>query len=390
LSNLIATRFDKSQLRFLIKTATPVVLRAHIETPVQTSFGTMTDRPALFLLLEDTHGNIGIGEVWCNFPACGAEHRARLLDTVILPNLLDREFTDPGQCFHALDHHFRRLAIQTGEVGPLAQCLAGIDIALWDLVARRMNVPLYQLFGATDPSIAVYASGINPTGATETFLRCRAQGYNAFKLKIGFGDNVDFANLESICAQLHSDEKLMVDANQAWELDQAITQAGKLADYPIQWLEEPMMADAPAEHWDTLVQVCPIPLAGGENLATANDFSRANQSNWLGIMQPDVCKWGGFSGVLPVARQTIASGKRYCPHFLGGGVGLAASAHLLAATGGDGLLEIDCNPNPLRENLFKLTVQSGAIQLGSEPGLGIDQSELSRLRNSNEFSKGNS
>ena len=105
----------------------------------------MSDRPAVYLLLEDAQGNTGVGEIWCNFPSCGAEHRARLLNTAILPAIIAKTFSDPQQCFNQLQTQFQRLAIQTGEFGPLAQSIAGIDIALWDLIATRMDVPLYKL-----------------------------------------------------------------------------------------------------------------------------------------------------------------------------------------------------------------------------------------------------
>ena len=380
MAELVAEKYISSNLSFVIEKATSIVLRSPIETPVQTSFGTMTDRPAVYLILEDTQGNQGIGEIWCNFPGCGAEHRARLLDSAILPVLIGHEFSSPEHCYNVLEQQFKRLAIQSGEFGPVAQCIAGIDIALWDLVGRRLQIPLYQLFGGIHSSIDVYASGINPVGATETFLRCRDEGYHAFKLKIGFGVETDFHNIESICKRLDSDDALKVDANQAWSFEDAITHSEKLSDFPLGWLEEPMMADTPLEYWDILSQSCSIPVAAGENMASTEVFSRANQSNWLSVMQPDVCKWGGFSGVLPVARQALSNNKRYCPHFLGGGVGLAASAHLLAAVGGDGLLEIDANPNPLREEVFSPVINNGTIDLGTEPGLGLDISEILLLR----------
>ena len=381
MNELVAQAFNNSDLSFVIEKATPIVLRSPIATPVQTSFGIMTDRPAVYLLLEDTQGNTGIGEVWCNFPSCGAEHRARLLTTAILPALIGKAFVDPQQCFNSLQTRFQRLAIQTGEFGPLAQSIAGIDITLWDLVANRLDVPLYKLFGDTSSTIGVYASGINPTSAVETFKRCQDAGYNAFKLKIGFGDDIDYTNIERICAKLESNQVLMVDANQAWMLEEALVQAEKLAHYPIQWLEEPMMADAPVEHWNALAQVSKIPLAAGENMADTQTFTQANQSDWLSIMHPDLCKWGGFSAVLPVVKQAMRKGKRFCPHFLGGGVGLAASAHLLAAVGGDGLLEIDSNPNPLREDIYSPKIKHGRIDLGNEPGLGIDLDQLTKLQN---------
>ena len=73
--------------------------RAPIQTPVQTSFGIMRDRPAVFVRVEDHEGVVGWGEAWCNFPACGAEHRARLLDTVLAPLVLQRQFSNPAGNF---------------------------------------------------------------------------------------------------------------------------------------------------------------------------------------------------------------------------------------------------------------------------------------------------
>jgi len=380
MTKLVAAELRDSDLSFVIDKATPVVLRAPIKTPVQTSFGTMTDRPALFLLLESSDGYSGIGEVWCNFPGCGAEHRAELINTAILPALIGVEFSDPEHCYYTLQKRFQTLAVQSGEPGPIAQSIAGVDIALWDLIGKRLNLPLYKVFGGDDRnragSIGVYASGINPYGATDTFLRCRDAGYTAFKLKIGFGDDIDFQNIESICSELEAGEQLMVDANQAWSVDEALVQVDKLADYPLEWLEEPIMADSPIDHWVAMAQASKVPLAAGENMLALQSFTDANTSEWLSVMQPDICKWGGFSAVLPVARQAMDNGKRYCPHFLGGGVGLAASAHLLAAVGGSGILEIDSNPNPLREGLFSPSIDNGQIVVSDKPGLGIDLGTL--------------
>ena len=89
------------------------------------------------------------------------------------------------------------------------------------------------------------------------------------------------------------------------------------------------------------------------------------------MIQPDLCKWGGISGVLPIAQKIITAGKRYCPHYLGGGIGLAASAHLLAAVGGDGMLEIDSNDNSLRDALFSVPIKEGRLTLPDTPGLGM-------------------
>lgn len=363
-------------LSFSISRAEAIVMRVPCPVPVRTSFGTMYDRPAVFLQLEDSEGNKGLGEVWCNFPACGAEHRARLLETAIFPALFGMAFDTPAHCFASLENQFARLGIQSGEPGPIAQSISGVDVALWDLVARRARMPLFRLLGGYQSMISVYASGINPANATETVERCRSEGHSAFKLKIGFDRQGDLKNIEQITSSLEEGEAFMVDANQAWTLGEALETLPDLTNFSLGWLEEPLMADRPAREWQGLATASAIPLAAGENMINAQDFDQAIAGDWFGVVQPDLCKWGGISGVLPVARSIIGSGKRYCPHYLGGGIGLAASAHLLAAVGGDGLLEMDSNDNPLRGDLFSPRITSGKITLDDKPGLGIaDQFE---------------
>ncbi len=172
---------------------------------------------------------------------------------------------------------------------------------------------------------------------------------------------------------LGPDAALMVDANQSWTLEQACEIAPRLEAFGLGWLEEPLRADQPWSQWHTLSQACAIPLAAGENLQGTEAFDRALSESPLSVLQPDVAKWGGISACWPLIGRASGAGLRYCPHFLGGGIGLLASAHLLAASGGDGLLEIDANPNPLRTLLSgSLTdIQNGRARLGVSPGLGV-------------------
>jgi L-alanine-DL-glutamate epimerase-like enolase superfamily enzyme len=129
-----------------------------------------------------------------------------------------------------------------------------------------------------------------------------------------------------------------------------------------------------------------MPLAGGENLVGRATFEDAIQARYLGVVQPDVAKWGRITGCFDVTQATIAAGLCYCPHFLGSGIGLAASAHLLAAAGGEGLLEIDVNPNPLRSDMAEgwPIVEAGWMTLPDAPGLGIepDMDRIARYRTS--------
>lgn len=350
--------------------------RYPLETPVVTSFGIMQDRPAVLVRVEDADGAFGWGEIWCNFPACGAEHRARLLETEIAPRLLGHSFANPADATTAIEADLRVLALQTGEWGPLAQCIAGLDIALWDMAARRACLPLSDYL-AGKPAVrrvAAYASGINRDSAEDMVARMRAQGYCAFKVKVGRETGRDIAVLRRLADTLGPGERLMADANQAWTLSAALDFAAAGNDLPLYWLEEPLPADRPQSEWRSLAVDCPFPLACGENLRGLAAFSQAAGSGSFSVLQPDICKWGGFTGCLPAARAILDAGLSYCPHFLGAGIGLVASAHLLAAAGGPGMLEIDVNDNPLRDMLaspLPTLGDDGQFPLHDGPGLHV-------------------
>ncbi len=357
------------------------VLRHPIAQPVRTSFGTMHERPALLLRIEDASGAHGWGEIWCNFPACGAEHRARLVESVLAPLLVEHDFASPQEAFARLTEATAVLAIQSGEPGPVAQAIAGIDLALWDLVARRANQPLWRLLGGAGDEIGVYASGINPDAPDATVTRKLGEGYRSFKLKIGFGEERDLRNLRLVRNAAGPGNAVMADVNQAWDLATALQRVPRLAEFDLGWLEEPLRADRPWAEWQVLRTHAPAALAAGENVAGDEAFDALIAAGAVGVVQPDVAKWGGISGTLPVARRALDAGRRLCPHYLGGGIGLLHSAHLLAAVGGGGWLEVDANDNPLRSLLCGPVnrVHNGCVRLGDAPGIGIEP-DLAALR----------
>ena len=357
------------------------VFRAPVTEPIRASFGTMHDRPAVLVRATDSEGRTGWGEIWCNFPRYAAEHRARLVRTVLAPLLIGRPCDDPPALREELTARTRVLAIQCGEAGPFAQAIAGIDTALWDLRARHAGMPLWRLLGGVCPRIRLYASGINPTHPEKLAARRYAEGYRAFKLKIGFGHDLDLRNLAAVREAIGPACSLMVDANQAWDLAQALTETSALSTHALSWLEEPLAADRPWAEWRELAHQTAVPLAAGENLIGEAAFREAIGAGVLAVVQPDIAKWGGISGCLAVANAVRASGLRYCPHYLGGGIGLMASAHLLAAAGGDGMLEVDANDNLLRSLIAPMIAPSPDFQrpdswatLPGTPGIGPEPS----------------
>ncbi|KWV58663.1 mandelate racemase [Bradyrhizobium macuxiense] len=358
---------------FTIKNVQAFCYRYPLATPVVTSFGRMLSRPAVFVRAEDTDGVVGWGEVWCNFPSTGAEHRARLVNEVLAPAAVGVVIDQPTELFDKLTSGTSVLALQSGEAGPFAQSIAGIDLAIWDLYARRQKTALWQALGGARSQIKVYASGINPTGSRGMAEAALVRGHRALKLKVGFAPETDRANLSAL-RDLVGAGLLAADVNQAWSVEQAIELAPRWQEFGLAWLEEPVRADRPWQEWETLAANASVPLAAGENIASRAGFTQALTGDVLSVVQPDIAKWGGLSVCVDIARDIIRSGKTFCPHYLGGGIGLLASAHLLAGVGGAGLLEVDANDNPLRDRLCGPVrdVRDGMITLGDEPGLGIE------------------
>ncbi|WFU69854.1 mandelate racemase/muconate lactonizing enzyme family protein [Bradyrhizobium sp. CB2312] len=368
---------------FTIRSIEAFCYRYPLATPVVTSFGKMLNRPAVFVRAVDQDGVEGWGEAWSNFPAPGAEHRARLINEVLAPGLVGRKFDGPAEIFEILTKGTEVLALQCGEPGPFAQAISGIDLALWDLFARRRNLPLWRLLGGQSSTIKVYASGINPGGAAQTAEAALERGHRALKLKIGFGAETDLANLAALRALIGTG-MLATDANQGWSVAQALEMLPRLAAFDLRWLEEPIRADRPREEWRRLRIAAKMPIAAGENISRVEDFDEVLAEDVLGVVQPDIAKWGGLSACAGLARDVLKSGKTFCPHYLGGGIGLLASAHLLAGIGGDGWLEVDINDNPLRDLFCSAVadVTDGTVSLGEEPGLGLapDLASIARHR----------
>jgi L-alanine-DL-glutamate epimerase-like enolase superfamily enzyme len=338
----------------------------------------MTDRPCLVLRVEDDDGAVGFGEVWCNFPTGGAEHRAQLLESIVLPlaarsGLLDR----PEALWSWLTTRLHILSIQSGETGPFAQVLAGLECALTDLAARRAGLPLARFLApeALD-RVAVYASGINPEGAPEAAAQALADGYAASKIKIGFDAARDRANLREARALIGPNAVLMADANQGFDLEAALAMASVADEVELFWLEEPLPHDAADADWQTLHSTLRTPMAAGENFSRDAHFAELPDRRGLAVLQPDLGRWGGVARLLDVARTAEAGGRLFCPHWLGGGVGLLTSCHVKAASRvASGFVEVDYNENPIRSEVAADVLGSlsgGAVRLSDRPGIGID------------------
>ena len=195
----------------------------------------------------------------------------------------------------------------------LASVAAGLDQALWDLVARRHQAPLWQVLGGTR-SVHVYASGIDPEQAIDTVDRRARRGPStpSSSRSASATGSTSTPSPTSATGQ-GTTIALMADANQAWSPRQALEVAERLAPFRLEWLEEPIRADEPFRVWRELSTRSPIPLAAGENIRSAHGFTRLIESRLVTHIQPDVGKWGGVSHCLAIGRRAADAGIGYSP-----------------------------------------------------------------------------
>lgn len=355
-----------------------LVFRAPIAVPRVNAFGVQTDRPSVLIRLVDTDGVEGWGEVFCNWPSVAAEHRARLADSLFRPLVENQRFADPATMFRELTQRTARMRLQSDERGPFDQTIAGIDIAAWDLLARRKALPLWRVLAEDEAAegapegLEVYASGLSPNTAEVLVETARAEGFRAVKLKVGFSLKDDIACLKRLRLRHGVDFGLMADSNQAWSVEEAAKWLEAAEELGLQFVEEPIAADSPFTDWRELSRRSATPLATGENLRGEDMFQGMIEQGGVRVIQPDVIKWGGLSLLRGVIRRGRAAGAQIAPHYLAGGIGLLATAHLMAACAPEGRLELDVSENPLRDGMTTLPpdLRLGRLHLPEGPGLG--------------------
>ena len=193
-----------------------------------------------------------------------------------------------------------------GRGGPTVLAISAFDMALWDLKARRANLPLWNLLGGYDPRVPAYAGGIDLDLPLDALLRQTdgnlGKGFRAIKMKVG-RKNL-FEDVERVAAMrehLGQGFPLMVDANMKWGIDEAIRAARALQPYDLTWLEEPTIPDDPAGH-ARIVREGGLPIAAGENLRSLWEFKAYIAAGAVTFPEPDATNCGGVTPFMKIAR----------------------------------------------------------------------------------------
>jgi L-alanine-DL-glutamate epimerase-like enolase superfamily enzyme len=284
----------------------------------------------------------------------------------------------------------------TGRRGALICALGAIDMALWDIKGQALGVPVARLLGG-DPSrpVTPYAS-LLPAGHTldeyraslvGKSLRAKALGFRALKLEVcvngpyshnGLQESDDaVVEIVAECRRaVGAEVVLMVDVAYAWpDARTALGVIERLAVYDLAFVETPIDIDDLDGH-AFLHEHSPIPIAAGEWQNTRFEFLDLADRGRVDVLQPDVGRVGGFTEAMRVCTIASERGRRVVPHCWKSGIGIAASAHLAAASDCCPFIEFlprELAESPLRRDLLvdDLPVIDGQIILPPKPGLGV-------------------
>lgn len=265
------------------------------------------------------------------------------------------------------------------------EAMSGIDIALWDVVAKYENIPVWKLLGGLHNSpIQCYASSIRFRGLETSIQEAKdyiSMGYQSMKIKIGKDPKQDIELVEAIRDAVGSNVRLMVDANCNYDVATALQVGKKLEEQDIYWFEEPIMPDD-LDGYRKLSSKLNIPIAAGEAEFTRYGFRDLIQKGGVSIIQPNVSRAGGFTECKKIAAISQAHHITYAPHTGSTSIiCLAASLHLAAYLPNFLIHEYmrsdwsKKQKNPLRHELSNIDVEnfeSGFLKAPQRPGIGID------------------
>ncbi len=267
-----------------------------------------------------------------------------------------------------------------------------VELALWDILGKVAGLPVYKLLGNARDEVVAYAStGQNRTPAqrADDARRLRDEGFRAIKLRIhNEALTDDIAQVAAVRRAVGDDMAIMADANQTdtadaplpgphWTYHRALQTARALADYGVEWFEEPLPRHAYAE-LRRLHEASPVPIAGGEVNQRFDELQRLLIDGCYDILQPDVTLCEGLLRTKALATMAHAAGVLLTPHTWGDPLGMVANLHLAAAISNTTYFEFPHDPPAFPASVYQQTLKqplvasNGMIRVPQAPGFGVD------------------
>ena len=292
-----------------------------------------------------------------------------LIEDYLTNLVLGMDPLDYERIWTKLQRQSRRLGL-----GVNLMAIAAIDIAVWDLMGKFYNQPLYKLLGGARDRIPAYISEINlsETDTGEDLIarvdRYIEQGYQTVKIKIGKEDlQEDIERIVKVQERLGQGGKVLVDLNQKWSASEALANCSQLDSLNLGWIEEPMLYQNIEGH-KSLKRAIKTPIALGESMYSKQQFLEYLKADAIDIVQADVAFVGGITEWVKIAHMADAFGRLVAPHFM-----MELSLHLLCGVQNSHMLENVVGGTLTELGLLEvqITVENGVGIPSDLPGHGI-------------------
>ena len=340
-------------------------------------------RQTAICVVTTDEGFHGVGEAfYFGGPATIA---AQIIEEALGPLILEQDPLDNAVLWDRLYNWTR----DQGQKGVTISALSAIDIALWDIKGKALNLPVYKLLGGAYRTRAkAYATGLyEPQSVTsvvdaltEEAVGYRDQGFQGMKLKIGYDPETDLDYIQAVRNAIGDEIALMVDANHAYNANEAIRLARAMEPYGIARFHEPVPPED-LEGYQEVKANTDILIAGGECEYTRFGFRRLINQRAVDVLQPDLCATGGFTEMARIVALASAAHIPVVTHVWGTNIGLAASLQAFAALPhfperrfpAEPWFEYDRSTNPLREGVTieSFDLHDGYLEIPDRPGIGV-------------------
>ena len=314
--------------------------------------------------ITDSDGVVGIGYSYTI--GTGGSSVLALLNDHLCPRLIGLEAEEIEGIWRSLFFHTH--ATTVGALTSIA--LAAIDTALWDLRCKRAKLPLWRMAGGAQRSVPLYSTEggwlhIETSALVDDALAVKDKGFSGAKIKIGrphVAEDVD--RLSAVRDAVGPAFEIMTDANQGFNLSEAIRRARHYQELDIAWFDEPMHADDVEAHAQ-LTRSTSVPIAVGESMYSISQFKDYLVRKACTIVQVDVGRIGGITPWLKVAHMAEAHNVAVCPHFL-----MELHVSLSAAVPNGRYVEYIPQLDEITHS--RMSIKDGRAVPSDEPGLGIE------------------
>lgn len=352
----------------------PISLSYKPKEPMWDGTHYVAQRDSLILRIHTDEGIVGLSEA-AYYGGPTSSTRA-VIEKELAPLYIGR---DPFEVERLWDEAYND-TMPHGRRGLVIAGLSALDVGCWDIIGKACNQPLFRLFGAYTDRVMAYAScGFYRQGMTietvgEDMQRAVDRGFRAAKMKIGRLRMADDARRIRLAREVLGDDRLLlIDANNAYDVKDAMRMAKHAEESDVFFFEEPVPTDN-IQGCAALARSTSVRIAGFETAFTRFEFRDMLMQGALDVVQADSTWAGGYTEVRRIAALAAAWGVLFVPHSITSALCVAINLHMIGSVPNGKLVELDATPNPLVSELLlePLRFEEGYLKIPTAPGIGVE------------------